>query len=512
MKMIKSRKAVSEMVSYTLLVVIAVGLSIFVYNYLSVYTPKDHATCTDDIHIILQSYGCDTGSSAQLNLSLLNKGIFSIDAAYIRFGPAERKVKDLINSNDLYFTEFIGDGTPGLIPGESVTKTFQLPITAGTKYGIEIQPAVFSKDNELALCSQAVIVQEITCPHTNTISQQSTQQGTTTVGTSGSGSDTGSGSTAGGTTTLPTCTSNNCNVWGQCSEGMKTCTAFDGTCNPSQTITSTSGCQQVITLTYSSTTETQTYLVPAGRSSITVKAWGAGGLNAEAASEGNDGFGGGGGFVKGTFSVQPNDEIFITVGAPTQITSVQFKRGTTTYAQAIPGGGGSAGSSIEYQDEEGYDCAGENGGAGGGSTGVNGDIDEIGGKGGTQTAGGAGGVAIGAYRGATAGGAGTQFIGGAPGSGADSSGGKGGAGWYGGGGGGGAKTSSADTCGGGGGGGSGFVDYVNALGNPNSLLAPTNVQNTAGEGRYVANRNTADGWVANKGKSGNPGYVILQVV
>jgi hypothetical protein len=160
-----SKKAVSEMVSYVLLVIIAVGVSVGVYNFLSVYTPKDHATCSTDVRLILQSYTCNSGN---LTLNLLNKGVFKVDAVYIRFGEQSRKVKDLINSNSnqgggLYFTTFVGNNNPGLNPGSSATKSFLLPIDPVKKYGVEIEPAVFSESNDLALCPQATITQEIAC-------------------------------------------------------------------------------------------------------------------------------------------------------------------------------------------------------------------------------------------------------------------------------------------------------------------------------------------------------------
>lgn len=158
-----SRKGVSEMVSYVLLVVIAVGVSVVVFNFLSTYTPKEHAECSEDVRVVLQSYSCNVGSPGVLNVTLLNKGVFSVDAVYIRFGAQSRTVKDLINDNDLYFTRIVGNSNPGLAPGASASKTFQLPVVAGTKYGLEIEPAVFSEKNELALCPQATITQEIAC-------------------------------------------------------------------------------------------------------------------------------------------------------------------------------------------------------------------------------------------------------------------------------------------------------------------------------------------------------------
>jgi hypothetical protein len=158
-----SKKGVSEMVSYVLLIIIAVGVSVAVFNFLSTYTPKDRAECSTDIRLILQSYTCTNGSPGNLTLTFLNKGVFKADAVYIRFGLQNRKVKDLINNGeDLYFSTLLGNSS-GLNPGSTAVKSFIIPISAAEKYGVEIEPAVFSEDNVLALCPQATITQDIVC-------------------------------------------------------------------------------------------------------------------------------------------------------------------------------------------------------------------------------------------------------------------------------------------------------------------------------------------------------------
>ena len=158
-----NKNGLSELVSYVLLIVIAVGLSIAVYNYLLAYTPKDKPTCSEDVSLVLQDSWCTSGSPGTVNVTLLNKGLFKVDAAYIRFGNVSRNVKLLLNPNDLYLTAFVGSSNTGLNPGDSITKQYTTPqaATPGT-YGLEIEPAVFN-NNQLALCSGAIITQQITC-------------------------------------------------------------------------------------------------------------------------------------------------------------------------------------------------------------------------------------------------------------------------------------------------------------------------------------------------------------
>src|SRR5205814_1763405 len=113
--------------------------------------------------LIVQDSWCKSGSPAIVNITLLNKGLFKVDAAYIRFGNSSRDVKLLLNTNDLYLTKFIGSSDTGLKPGDSITRQYQTPQAprAGV-YGLEIEPAVFN-NNELALCPGAIISQTITC-------------------------------------------------------------------------------------------------------------------------------------------------------------------------------------------------------------------------------------------------------------------------------------------------------------------------------------------------------------
>ncbi len=145
------------MIGYVLLIVIAVGLSILVFAYLKLYIPKDKPECKQDIHLIIQNYSCLQQS---LTLSFFNKGLFKIDGVYVRIGQQDRKIKELINANDLYLG-IIG-GQKGLFPGKSFTKTYVSPHIAQENLSLEIQPAVFD-NNDLAICENAIVTQPIKC-------------------------------------------------------------------------------------------------------------------------------------------------------------------------------------------------------------------------------------------------------------------------------------------------------------------------------------------------------------
>lgn len=261
----------------------------------------------------------------------------------------------------------------------------------------------------------------------------------------------------------------------------------------------------------------QSFVVPAGVTSIWVKLWGAGGGSWNAQQGGP---GGGGGFALAKLAVTPGETLTVIVG----------ERGEDSFAQTmIYGGGGHGGffagngggrSAVRRGANElataaaGGGAGGCNvqqpcppGGAGGGPKGEDGKDPPIGdmtygtrGFGATQTCGGAGGTTTcGCNLQSGAGGGGSQFQGGVtilggPGQG----GGGGGGGWFGGGSGGG---DCGGNTGGGGGGGSSRVDPMNGC-------------VVAGVGVNAANTSDPDymAGIGNGGAPGNDGQHGLVVI
>jgi hypothetical protein len=264
----------------------------------------------------------------------------------------------------------------------------------------------------------------------------------------------------------------------------------------------------------------ETFVVPAGVTSISVKVWGAGGGGGGGGSTGSGGSGAGAGYVTASIPVTPGEALNIYVGGGgsggNNVSNTGSGGGgggyTSIYRGSTPlviaaGGGGGGGSRIA--------TAGAAGGAGGGTTGIiggtvynnNGD----GGGPGTPTAGGGGGQGgnnsgsagssltggLGADgRSTTTGADGGGGFGGLVSGGAGglanvnttrAAGGGGGGGYYGGGGGG-ATSSTTNSSGGGGGGGSsytagglsGVANNAGSGANPGNATDP--VRNGAGQG------------------------------
>ena len=147
----KKRKGVSEMVSYVLLIIIAVGLSVLVYSYLKVYVPKDKAQCSQNISLILSDYYCDVAKQS-LSVNLTNKGLFKIDAYYLRFDKSTKRIKPLLNNETIRFSHPNGD-VFSLLPGDSFSGLFfSEAINESGKYELEIEPAIIGgkSGNDLA--------------------------------------------------------------------------------------------------------------------------------------------------------------------------------------------------------------------------------------------------------------------------------------------------------------------------------------------------------------------------
>ena len=160
--LLQNKKGVSEMVGYVLLVVISVGLSVFVFAYLKLYVPKNALECEEEINIALDSAVLDC-SENKLNISLSNQGLFSIDAAYVRFAPENRKIREWIND-----PKKVGDSKfyfPGkLSPGDISNMEFSLSgsLESDTAYIVEVQPANIVNE-KLAACNN-VVTQAVSCP------------------------------------------------------------------------------------------------------------------------------------------------------------------------------------------------------------------------------------------------------------------------------------------------------------------------------------------------------------
>ena len=272
----------------------------------------------------------------------------------------------------------------------------------------------------------------------------------------------------------------------------------------------------------------QTFTVPAGVTSMSIKLWGAGGGGS---SFGASGRGGGGAFASGTLAVTPAGALTVIVGS----------RGVAQSTTATYGGGGAGGLDSSTDPYDGASGGGRSAiqvggveritaGGGGGSSGATfnattalaggGDENAAWGTGGcvpgaaatrgTTSAGGSGGAGATSYTG----GAGSAFTGGAGGRSTvrnTGAGGGGGGGYYGGGGGAGQSATGActgvNTTSGQEGSGAGGSSYVGGVTTGATTAGAREVAANTGDVHYVAG--TGRGGVSNTTTAGD-GLVVLQ--
>lgn len=152
-----NKKAISEIVSYVLLIVIAIGISAMVFAFLKIYLPKAQPQCPSDLSLIVQDYTC---SGADLTLDISNRGLWKVDAVYVRLGTPNQAVKKLLSTqrDSLYF-----EG--GLMPSKSTSKSYKIGGLTNLQEEMEVQltPAIISEDNKIVICENAIITQPIKC-------------------------------------------------------------------------------------------------------------------------------------------------------------------------------------------------------------------------------------------------------------------------------------------------------------------------------------------------------------
>jgi len=286
------------------------------------------------------------------------------------------------------------------------------------------------------------------------------------------------------------------------------------------------------------TAGTYNYVVPAGVTSITVKAWGGGGGGGGGGWGGSDsgagGIGGGGGYATSTITTTPGETLSLAVGGG------GGRGGSSGSCCGQGAGGGGGGYSSVYRSSTPLLIAaggggagggnktslGADGGGGGGMTGSDGGSTSSngGGGGGTNTSGGAGGTGghTGADGTALTGGMGGRQASNASGAGAGGSngggagggyynfagttvsGGGGGGGGYYGGGGGGTGTSSIGSAGGGG--GSSYLTGTSQVTETGSSGDPGNSSDTD---RGTAGNGGAGGGTNAGGVAGNTGLLVV---
>lgn len=159
----RSKRGVSEIVGYVLLISITFSIAGLVFGWLRFYaTPVDEITCEEGVSLTLRSYNynCDTD---KLNLTLQNRGRFDFQGYIIRVNNMSGSKIGIYTLNktgkpmttaetyeDVYSSIKIDDGTGS---GSTI---------GGNLYFLEIQPYQIIKGDTI-YCKDVVVKQDLVC-------------------------------------------------------------------------------------------------------------------------------------------------------------------------------------------------------------------------------------------------------------------------------------------------------------------------------------------------------------
>ncbi|MBU2612798.1 MAG: hypothetical protein KKB62_03700 [Nanoarchaeota archaeon] len=168
----ESKKGVSEVVGYVLLITFGIVLAVLVYGYLRTYIPSEEISCPDGVSLFVQDYSCGANS---INITIKNNGKFNVEGYFIH---ATRTPDQPIATLDLSksFNRVLSDDgfnttgvvyfhidTSSLVPNEEIFHSFDLDSVI---YSLEIIPARFQQsENSLRFvsCGEARIREVISC-------------------------------------------------------------------------------------------------------------------------------------------------------------------------------------------------------------------------------------------------------------------------------------------------------------------------------------------------------------
>ncbi len=155
-----NKKAVSLIVSYVLLIVIAVSISALVYTYLKSYISPEGVECPADTSLVIETADCNRPNN-EITIQLSNRGLFNISGVYLRFAEEGRDVRAQLNPGfeNEYFIQPLAPGKSTPIKRYSIDEFLKTGID---NYLLEVQPATF-QDGHLVPCKNLIITQKILC-------------------------------------------------------------------------------------------------------------------------------------------------------------------------------------------------------------------------------------------------------------------------------------------------------------------------------------------------------------
>ena len=164
----KNNKALSEIVSYVLLIVIVLSLASGVYVWMKTYLPSQNPRedCPEEVSLFIKDYTCNNNSRT-IELVIENKGLFNVNGFFARASnDSTISPTIMLNSLDAEFGLSIPgryDLNESLKPGESLNSRLSYSNSYPLKI-IQIQPFKKGK-KDIFLCKAIteIVIEDSTC-------------------------------------------------------------------------------------------------------------------------------------------------------------------------------------------------------------------------------------------------------------------------------------------------------------------------------------------------------------
>lgn len=167
----KRKKGLSEIVSYVLLIVIALSLAGGVYGWMKYMLPHDNYKCPDDVAISINEYNCSQGT---LYLNITNSGMFNVDGFFIRASNETNKIPTLMLNSKVLFDQTTSEGTIYGLDGRyqfSSASPFNVSSIKNVSFNyapyktlkkVQIQPYSINS-SKLYMCNNIVTIELANC-------------------------------------------------------------------------------------------------------------------------------------------------------------------------------------------------------------------------------------------------------------------------------------------------------------------------------------------------------------
>mgnify|MGYP003977508227 FL=1 len=148
-KMGWDKKGVSVIVAYVLLVVMALSMSVMIYQWLKFQaTPVDEIKCPDEVSLIIEDVECSVNG---MNVYIKNRGFFTFDGYIMRvsdFEDAEIGIYVLHEFNE----EVVPAGEKTITFPTDELVQFKVDNKMGDFTFLEVQPFIYDEKNGKVYC------------------------------------------------------------------------------------------------------------------------------------------------------------------------------------------------------------------------------------------------------------------------------------------------------------------------------------------------------------------------